>query len=525
VPVTLAQLLGNPTLGLTLHTGTGAVDRPVSWVHVSELADPTPFLEGGELLLTTGLALQPGPQLAGYVRRLADAGVVGLGVGTGISHAAVPPELVAAGDACGLAVLEVPRKTPVIALSRAVSAALAADEYAEVSRTSAALQELTRAALAPGAPATVVDRVARQVGGWALLMDAAGTPLEARPPAATRRTAELAPELDRLRVVRSPSSVALSRPGDAVLLQSLGNGPRTRGFLAVGRPGPFPAVDRHVVNAAALLLTLRLEQSRALDTATAALRAALLRMLLAGEEAVVAPAVEALGEHLPAGPLRVLCVLGTPEQRSAAVDVAADAAAHGHDALFSAELDDALVLLTADGGGLAERLTDLPGRVPGTAVGISPPVPWAQLAAGARQARQAAEHSRLGGTGVTWFTDLSGLGLAPLLDPGRTRAFAEALLAPLVAADAAGAGELVESLRTWLAHHGQWEPAAARLGVHRHTLRKRIRRAGDLLGRDLDSPGVRAELWLALHPPVPDDDDRTPPATRPAGRPGPGPTG
>jgi PucR family transcriptional regulator, purine catabolism regulatory protein len=37
--------------------------------------------------------------------------------------------------------------------------------------------------------------------------------------------------------------------------------------------------------------------------------------------------------------------------------------------------------------------------------------------------------------------------------------------------------------------------------VHRHTLRKRIRRAEELLSRDLDSPGVRAELWLALHPP------------------------
>jgi purine catabolism regulator len=141
-------------------------------------------------------------------------------------------------------------------------------------------------------------------------------------------------------------------------------------------------------------------------------------------------------------------------------------------------------------------------RVPGTAVGISTALPWTQLADGARQARQAAEQSRLGDGGVTSFADLAGLGLAPLLDPERTRAFAEALLAPLVAADAAGAGELVESLRTWLAQHGQWEPAAARLGVHRHTLRKRIRRAGDLLGRDLDSPGVRAELWLALHPPV-----------------------
>jgi purine catabolism regulator len=71
-----------------------------------------------------------------------------------------------------------------------------------------------------------------------------------------------------------------------------------------------------------------------------------------------------------------------------------------------------------------------------------------------------------------------------------------------VAADRAGAGDLVGSLRAWLAHHGQWEPAAAALGVHRHTLRKRMRRAGDLLGRDLDEPGTRAELWLALHPPA-----------------------
>ena len=70
-----------------------------------------------------------------------------------------------------------------------------------------------------------------------------------------------------------------------------------------------------------------------------------------------------------------------------------------------------------------------------------------------------------------------------------------------VAADRAGPGDLVESLRIWLAAHGQWEPAAARLGVHRHTLRKRIRRAEELLGRDLDSPGVRAELWLAPHTP------------------------
>ena len=503
MPVTIRALLDTPALGLTLHTTTAAVDRPVSWVHVSELADPTPFLEGGELLLTTGLALPPGAPVAEYVRRLADSGIVALGLGTGLSHDVVPAELVSAADARGLAVLEVPRRTPFIALSRAVSATLAADEYAEVSRSSAAQQELTRAALAPGAPATVIERLARQVDGWALLMDASGTPLEATPPSAAARAGALTPDVDRLRTVRAPAAAALSRPEEAVLLQSLGNGSRTRGFLAVGRQRPFPAPDRHLVNAAALLLTLRLEQSRSLDTATSRLRSALLRMLLAGQEEAAAPVLAALGERLPPDPVRVLTVLGSAEQRSAAVDVAADAAAHAREPLFAAELDDGLVVLVADSGVLAERLTALPDRVPGAALGISAPALRERLGDAVRWARQAAEHGLDTGRPVTYHADLAGRGLDELLDGARVRAFAEALLAPLEAADRAGAGNLVDSLRTWLAHHGQWEPAAARLGVHRHTLRKRIRRAGELLDRDLDSPGVRVELWLALHPPGP----------------------
>ncbi|SHN75849.1 purine catabolism regulatory protein [Geodermatophilus obscurus] len=500
MPVTVATLLGTASLELTLHTRSAPVDRAVSWVHVSELADPTPFLAGGELLLTTGLALAP-EGTGEYVRRLAAAGVVGLGLGTGLSHAQVPAELVAAADEHGLAVLEVPRQTPFIALSRTVSGALAAEEYAAVTRTSTVQRELTRAAVAPGAPGTVVDRLARHLGGWALLVDAAGTPLEAAPPSARGRAGDLTAAVDRLRTARPPAGAALTQPGETVLLQSLGTGSRVRGFLAVGRPGPFPAGDRHVVNAAALLLTLRLEQSRALDSGTAALRAAILQLLLAGQRAAAGPVVAALGERLPDGPVLVLAVLGTAEQRAAAVDVAADAAAHVREPVLSAELDDTLVVLVPADGPLPGRLTVLPERVPGTVIGTAPPVPWDRLADGVRQARQAAGHGRAAGQPVTAFADLAGRGLSALLDPGATAAFAEAALAPLVAADRAGPGDLVESLRVWLAAHGQWEPAAARLGVHRHTLRKRIRRAEELIGRDLDSPGVRAELWLALHPP------------------------
>ena len=507
MPVTVATLLRTPALELTLHTDSAATDRPLSWVHVSELADPTPFLEGGELLLTTGLALgsHGGGAEEGsveeYVRRLADAGVAALGLGTGLSVPQMPAALVTAADAHGLAVLEVPRQTPFIALSRTVASALAAEEYAAVARASAVQQELSRAAVAPGAPGTVLERLARHLGGWALLVDAAGAPLEAAPPAARARAGTLTTAVDRLRGARPPAGAALTEPDETVLLQSLGTGARTRGFLAAGRPGPFPPADRHVVNAAALLLTLRLEQSRALDSATAALRSALLRLLLAGEEAAVTPVVTALGDRLPGPPVRALAVLGSDEQRAATVDVAADAAAHADEPVFSAELDGSLVVLVGPGGDLADQLCRLAERVPGATVGTAPPVPWSRLAEGVRHARQAAEHGRSTGRPVTSFADLAGDGLRALLDHDATAAFAEAALAPLVAADRAGAGDLVDSLRVWLTAHGQWEPAAARLGVHRHTLRKRIRRAEELLGRDLDSPGVRAELWLALHPP------------------------
>ncbi|MCW2958905.1 MAG: hypothetical protein JWP18_1708, partial [Solirubrobacterales bacterium] len=42
-------------LDVTVRSGDAHLDAPVRWVHISELEDPTPWLSGGELLLTTGL--------------------------------------------------------------------------------------------------------------------------------------------------------------------------------------------------------------------------------------------------------------------------------------------------------------------------------------------------------------------------------------------------------------------------------------------------------------------------------------
>ena len=53
--LTVRELLKD--LDVRLLTGEAAVDVPVRWVHITELKDPTPWLSGGELLLTTGMQL------------------------------------------------------------------------------------------------------------------------------------------------------------------------------------------------------------------------------------------------------------------------------------------------------------------------------------------------------------------------------------------------------------------------------------------------------------------------------------
>src|SRR3954471_7432580 len=93
--------------------GAAGLDRPVRWVHISELADPTPWLSGGELLLTTGMAGGDGG--GAYVKRLASHDLAGLGVGVRVGGLdAVSPEMAEVADAQGFPLLEVPYETPFI---------------------------------------------------------------------------------------------------------------------------------------------------------------------------------------------------------------------------------------------------------------------------------------------------------------------------------------------------------------------------------------------------------------------------
>ena len=77
--LTVRELLRDLDVGVL--AGEANLDAPVRWVHISELADPTPWLSGGELLLTTGLSLASADEQRAYVAQLADHGLAGLGFG------------------------------------------------------------------------------------------------------------------------------------------------------------------------------------------------------------------------------------------------------------------------------------------------------------------------------------------------------------------------------------------------------------------------------------------------------------
>lgn len=498
MPPRVREVAGLPELRLSVLAGAGTagLDTPVRWVATSELGDPGPYLEGGELLLTTGMRLpaDDASVVAAYVDRLVATDVAALGFGVGPVHDTIPSGLVPAAAAAGLPLLEVPLETPFIAVSKAVSRLLAAEEYDEAARGLAAQRELIRAALGTTDAAPVVlRRLVRHLGGFALLLDGAGEVRHAYPAAARARAEEVRAEALRLRPKGLLASAALATSRDYVVLQPLGVQGRSRGVLAVGSDGPLGPGDQAVVNLAVSLLSLDLARGGGGDAAAGRVRAAAMRLLLAGRAGQL-PLSE-LGWTAVGGDVRVLLVRPTRGEEADAAERlreelpgAAVAALADHPGLLVvvAAADTPLeslrrVLAAGDHGLQAVGVGDRAGA--GDAETL------ARSLARARRALDSVEH------GLREYDEL-GTGLDALLDPVAADAWAGALLAPLQAPGERG--ELAATLRAWLTRHGQIDAAAADLGVHRHTVRHRLRRAEVLLGRSLDDPGVRTELYLAL---------------------------
>ncbi|NKY14180.1 PucR family transcriptional regulator, partial [Streptomyces somaliensis DSM 40738] len=144
-PVRLAALLARRELRLRLVAGDP--DTELHWVHTSEMADPYPYLLGGELLLTAGVQLAD-PE--GFVARAAEAGAAALGFGVTPVYDTVPRALAAACARYGLPLVEVEPGTTFAAVARAVWRLMADARLHELRRVTDAQRALAAAAARPG---------------------------------------------------------------------------------------------------------------------------------------------------------------------------------------------------------------------------------------------------------------------------------------------------------------------------------------------------------------------------------------
>jgi PucR family transcriptional regulator, purine catabolism regulatory protein len=124
-------------LNLELASGQESAGVHVRWVHSTELPDPTPWLRGGELLLTTGLQLKSAKAQHDLIERLADRGIAGLGFGTGFAHKRLPAALVEGARARAFPLFEVPYELPFIAITERVFARLLDERYEMLQRSMA----------------------------------------------------------------------------------------------------------------------------------------------------------------------------------------------------------------------------------------------------------------------------------------------------------------------------------------------------------------------------------------------------
>ena len=470
----------------------------VSAVHVSELVDPTRYLEGGELLLTTGLEFgrpqqsvqQSARWYRAYVGRLTAIGVTALGVGLGAVHDTVPPALLRAAQRAGLPLLSVPAPTPFLTVSRTYWAMLAESDQRELVATIGAHRALVAAALQEHPLPAVLRRLAVAVGGWTAHLSVDGEVLDVWPPEQQDRARGLQEAIDRMGVARLPSVATLPLGAEDVVIQPLGGADPLLGHVAVACRRPIPVSAQQVTMTAVALLSLDAAHGRRVRAAERVAPSAALAALAAGQTGAFERVAAVAGARVPDGLLRpavlraaaaddVLDALDRlPESRSRLV--LAGALRSYVVALLPGGLRDAGSWLT----GLRRWLPDVVAVV-GTATALDD-LP-------AELARMESLLDRLGPGEVTDLAAPAG----PLVEVlgASSAAWAHAVLQPL---QVGAQVELLATVEAYLRHRGDAEAASRALGVHRHTVRNRLARAEALLGVSVDDADTAAELWVAL---------------------------
>jgi DNA-binding PucR family transcriptional regulator len=506
-------------MGLDLAAGDDGADAPIRWVHISELPDPTPWLSGGELLLTTGIQLDTESRQREFVRLLAGRHLAALGFGTGFDHSEVPHGIVDEAQRLDFAVFEVPYEVPFIAITEKAFTRLVNEQYEVLQRGIALHKRLERLVLEEAGLDEVVRALAAATGGAVCVLSARGETIASK---TFRRQVPRAAMEDICEEVRrrggdssssETSEFAPDHPEIAgrslVLPVSIrGRGAPQAWLVAARDAGGLGDFERLILQQAVTVVALELMRQRAMRDTERRLAGDVLAEALTGRlsESELATRLRPFGVGARAA---VLVFAGSEGAPPAAAegdldrflgDAGIGALVASRERLLCAVVDaQEGVDPVALGGRAREALAAEHGQLRAAA---SRPAPVGSLRRSFHEARCALEAAALvngSSPPVASYRDLGAFQLLlSLQDDEALRLYCDSVLGPLEDASGEYGDELIRSLEAFIESNGQWERAARELYCHRHTLRYRIRRVEQLTGRDLSSARDRIEFWLAL---------------------------
>ncbi|HET8814249.1 MAG TPA: PucR family transcriptional regulator [Solirubrobacterales bacterium] len=501
-------------LDMELMAGADAAAAPVRWVHISELQDPTPWLSGGELMLTTGIPLDTAAKQRAFVRILADRNLAGLGFGTGFSHKKLPKALVDEAEKREFPLFEVPYSVPFIAITEKAFTRLVNEQYEVLQRGIAVQRRLERLVLEERGLEEIAATIASAVGGTVAVLDARGERLAGR---GFRRQLSS----DAIGAIRKE---ALSHAGDghpfvpshpsvagralAHPVVSPGGGAPQAWVVIVRDSGGLGDFERLILQQAVAVVALELMRRRVARETERRLAGDVLAAALGGrmDPAELRRRLEPFG----IGEEAAVLVFSLDDPGEAAATLEAALAAGACPAVVAPHAIGGRELLCAVVDAADRDPVDIAGdacRELGSERGpvraaASRPAPPERLRHSFHEARCALEATAFGNgdaPGVASWRDLGAFTLLlSIQDDEALNLYCESVLGPIERGDEEYGGELLRSLEAFIEQNGQWERAARQVYCHRHTLRYRMRKVEELTGRDLSRAHDRIEFWLAL---------------------------
>jgi purine catabolism regulator len=488
VSIALREIVSLPHLGITVRAGDAGLDRRVIWAHVSELENPAAWLEGGELLLTTGIGLPASAEAqCMYLSRLAERGVAAVGVGRDGRAPQLTEEMLQQADELAFPILEIPYELPFVAITRLVAAA---NERSARSRLLAYLRifETLRTATSEGlAPRELFTHLEKISGFDLYLCSPERNPLiEGVAP----------PPNDVATDVPPPKNSSPSIPGGYIVPVYLFG--RVVGYLvALERQGSDAAglvAVQHLATIAAVELSGVYQEREILRRRGGEVFAELLTHTLGQAETAARLVVAGFDEEKP------VAILALRWSEDAAESIDGTLVDHQ---LWNARIphlalaqQDVLYLLVNWEERVEDAMADLPA---GIHVGVSDVVAFGEsLADARREAQWSLERALELGRRISRFPDEQAASPWLSSDPYVLRATVDRVLGPVIAYDHGHNSALLDSLRMFLTHDGRLEEAARLLHIHKNTLNYRLRNVERLTGKKLGRLNDLVDLWLAV---------------------------